>query len=86
MTYSKPVLAESMANCVKFGNESDRLIIDLSQQQYLKGFSPVDGRVRDSRWICGNCLLLEVTSVGSSHQREEPDNNQTGCQGFSQAV
>lgn len=51
---------------VETGNESDKFRIDLSQQQYLKGFNLVDGRVGDSKWRCwfesGHCLLLEVKS------------------------
>lgn len=38
----------SMANYLKTGNESDKFKIVLSQQEYLKGFSMLDGRVRDS--------------------------------------
>lgn len=68
-----------MANCVKSGSESD-----LSQQQYLKCFNLMDDIVGNFKWRCwferGHCLRLQV--IGSSHQEEESDNNQTECQGF----
>lgn len=47
---------------MKTRNESDKFTIDLSQQQYLKGFNLVDGRVGDSRcqFESAGCLRLQV--------------------------
>lgn len=62
LMYSGPVWAEYGHLCEDW-KWSDKFTTDLSQQQYLKGFNLVDGRVGDSRrcWFASaGCLRLQV--------------------------